>query len=194
MRTRHQPRIKSWTGFRSKTLWTHVPAFPEPPRLLTVSPHGNKTLAISLLSIDGGLRWGNRTGSAWSGHSPGPDRAAIALARRQLCANATAGPSGGCGAGRPDNRPASRAARRQTGPVRWRIVPAGRRRSRNARADAGRRQYAGDSAPWQPRRRPRDPAEIGTFCRDLSGDAGLLDRSLTHSLYAARSRMRHIEP
>ena len=41
------------------------------------------------MSADGGLRRGGRPGAAWPGHAAGPDRAAIACARRQLRADAT---------------------------------------------------------------------------------------------------------
>ena len=108
-----------------------------------------------------------------SGHAAGPDRAAIARTRRQLRADAADAAFRRGGAGRHHHRPAGRAARRQTGPIRRRAVPARRRRSRNARADAGRRQDAGDSAARQPRRRPDDPAEIAPFCRHLAGRARL---------------------
>ena len=115
------------------------------------------------MSIDGGLRCGGRSSAAGPGHSPGPDRAAIAFARHQLRADATAGPSWRCRAGRPDHGSTGRAARRQIGPFRWSLVPASRCRSRNACADAGCRQYAGDSTARQPRRRPDNSAEIALF-------------------------------
>ena len=98
------------------------------------------------------------------------------------------------GSGRDHHRPAGRAARRQAGALGRRIVSAARRRSRNARACAGHRQDARDSATRQPRRRPDNPAEIALFCRCLAGPLALLDRSATHSLYAARSRMRYSVP
>src|SRR4029077_9607859 len=125
--------------------------------------HGNKTLAISVVCIDGGLRRCGGPGPAWSGHSPGPDRAAITIARRELRPDASpAAPRPG-GARRHDHWTASRAAWRQTGALRWRAVPARRHRSRNARADAGCRQDPGYSAARQPWRRPLDPAEITPF-------------------------------
>ena len=122
---------------------------------------------------------------------PAANRAAIARTRRQLRADAAGAAFRHGGSGGNDHRPAGRAARRQTGPLRWRVVPAAGRRPRNARACAGHRQDARDSAARQPRRRPDNPAEIALFCRYLAGRAGLLDRPRAHFLYAARSRLRH---
>jgi hypothetical protein len=53
------------------------------------SRHGNKTRNLSVMYRDGGLRWGFRTGPAWSGYSPGPDRAAITTISCQLRPDAT---------------------------------------------------------------------------------------------------------
>ncbi len=150
---------------------------------------------------DGGRRCGGRTGAAWPHDAAGPDCAAIAGPGgcRQLRTDATGAEfrrdgSGGKNPGRNDHRPTGRAARRQTGALGRRIVSAARHRSRNACACAGRGQDARDSAARQPRRRPDNPAEIALFCRCLAGPPALLDRPLTHSLYAARSRMRYSVP
>ena len=119
---------------------------------------------------------------------PSPDRA------RQLRPDATEAERRHRGSGGHHHRPAGRAAWRQAGALGRRIVSAPRRRSRNARACAGRGQDTRDSTTRQPRRRPDNPAEITLFCRRLAGPLALLDRPLTHSLYAARSRMRHGVP
>jgi hypothetical protein len=132
------------------------------------SLHGNKTHAISILSCDGGLRRCGCPGPAWSDHSPGPDRAAITT-RDQLRADAGAAAFRHRGAGRHHHWPAGRATWRQACPIRRRSMPAGRHRSRHARACAGWRQHAGDSAARQPRRRSLDPAQIAP-------SAGLLRR------------------
>jgi len=146
------------------------------------------------MCVGGDGEHGGRTSPAEPDDAAGPDRAAIAGAHRQLRADAARAALRHGGSGGNNHRPTGRAARRQTGALGRRIVSAGRRRSRNARACAGHRQDARDSATRQPRRRPINPAEIALFCRCLAGLSALLDRSASHSLYAARSRMRHGVP
>ena len=143
------------------------------------------------MCADGGRRRGGCAGPAGpttppaKTAPPSPERAANCAPMQPKPNSGTAVPDGN------HHRPAGRAARRQAGALGRRIVPAAGRRSRNARACAGHRQDARDSAARQPRRRPDNPAEIALFCRCLAGPPALLDRSATHSLYAARSRMRH---
>ena len=92
-------------------------------------------------------------------------------------------------------------ARRQAGEIRRRAMSAPRHRSGDAGSCPRQRQHAGDPAAGQPRRRPQRPAEIAANCNDLAAaerlrqaSAGLLDRSSTGFLYAARSRLRHERP
>ena len=120
---------------------------------------------------DGGVRPGGRAGAADAGDAAGANRAAAPRARRN-CA--------------PMQPPPHRARRRRTEPppasapsrsaTNWRDRTACcvRRRHRpgNPRADARCRQYAGDSAARQPRRRPHDPPEIATLCRHLAEACG----------------------
>jgi hypothetical protein len=177
-----------------KTRQNEAPISREPPRSGAVFPHGNKTRTASLMCVDGGLQCGGRTGTAEPNHASSQDRATIAGSHGQLRPNAAEAECRRGGSGRDHHRPTGRAARRQTGALGRRIVSSGRRRSRNARAGAGHRQDARDSATRQPRRRPINPAEIALFCRCLAGPSALLDRSASHSLYAARSRMRYGVP
>jgi hypothetical protein len=163
------------------------------------SRHGNAPGASSFMCVDDGYEYGGRSGPAQPGDAACPDRTAIARPRRQLrpdAADAAFEPDGSRrqDPGRNDHRPAVGAARRQTGPLRGRVVPTSGDRSRNACACAERQQDAGDSAARQSRRRPVNPAEIAQFCRCLAGRLALLDRSSTRSLYAARSRPRHCLP
>jgi hypothetical protein len=146
------------------------------------------------MCADGGRRRGDGPGAARSCNAACQDGAALAGTRGQLRPHAADAEFRHGGSGRDHHRPAARAAGRQAGPIGWRIVPAAGRRSRNARACAGHRHDARDSAARQPRRRPDNPAEIALFCRCLAEPPALLDRSATHSLYAARSRMRHGVP
>ena len=74
---------------------------------------------------------------------------------------------------RHHHRPVPGTARRQTGKVGRRALPALRRRPRHARPGApDGRQHPGDPAPRQPRRRPDRQAEIAPFFLRLSPPAG----------------------
>ncbi len=111
------------------------------------------------MCIDGDLRRGDRTGSAWRDDARAANGAAIARSVGELCSDASGAAVWNGGSGGNDHGAASRAAGRQTGPLRWRAVPTARGRPRNARACTRRRQDTRDSAARQPRRRPHDPAD-----------------------------------
>jgi hypothetical protein len=139
------------------------------------SPHADQTVAPSFMCADGGLRRGGSPGSASAGDTPGSNGPAVTRARRQLRTDAT-GPVLRHGRARANhNRPADRAAGRQTGPVGRRAVPARGRRSGHARTCAGYRQHAGDPAARQPRRRPHGPAEITPTAANTLSCAELLE-------------------
>ena len=154
----------------------------------------DETLTPPFLHIDRGVPRGGRAGPACAGDATDPNCTARIRARSQLHSDATDTAARHRCAGRHDDRPARRAARRQTGEIRRRVVSARGCRSGNPRTDAGCRQHAGDSAARQPRRRSDRPAEIATLCNHLAEGAGLLDMALAGFLYAARSRLRYIKP
>ncbi len=139
------------------------------------SPHADQTVAPSFMCADGGLRRGGSPGSASAGDTPGSNGPAVTRAGRQLRTDAT-GPVLRHGRARANhNRPADRAAGRQTGPVGRRAVPASGSRSGHARTCAGYRQHAGDPAARQPRRRPHGPAEITPTAANTLSCAELLE-------------------
>ena len=88
--------------------------------------HAEQTLTPSLERADRRVRGGQRAGPADADDAAGPDRSAGAGARQRLRADAAGAAAGHHRAGRLDDRSADRAARRQIGEVRWRVVPARR--------------------------------------------------------------------
>ncbi len=154
------------------------------------SRHEDQSSTRFILCADNGTRCGRGAGAADISHTAGPDRATGAVAHRRKLRAAAAFASWCRGSGRNHHRAEQPAAGRQARQIRRGVVPAGRGRSRNARADPARRQHAGDSTARQPRRRPIGEAEIASVCNKLLPRPGLLDRRACHSLYAARSHPR----
>ena len=128
------------------------------------SLHADETFLVALGCVAGALRRFACASPIVTDNASGADRAACARGVDRMRTAAAARNRRAAGL---DHRPGDRAARRQAGKVERRVVPAFRRRSGNARADAGCRQYAGDPAARQPRRQPECPAEISRIWQRL---------------------------